>query len=331
MMFRAGALVLTIIARPTTGSEIACKAGDLTCEVDSNALMQVHHKKRECPGGDASQCNLCSTATQCLCNPNWAVACTAPGSKDACTSAGGTWCTDIPTTTPGPPAPPVPSGALMGEWSTCYPSVCPGSEPYPDSSIKICFTGSGTFQANQKSCARATSFNYLSIGGGPGFIPPTADEIKSLKGYDGISLDIESYAALDVDAIQVSLQAAKDAGLKTHFTCAHTGYGLTRDFVMAVLKLPTLDYVSPQLYTTTPCIQATESAGITWADWKTALDSDGATAQLLPGVPEGDFQSYASYDDITNTFCTSNFGKPCPGVMVWPTTGTCTGVDRVWP
>lgn len=216
----------------------------------------------------------------------------------------------------------------MGEWVTDYGSV--GPEPYPDASIKICFNGEDTFQKNFDQC-QSSGFNYLSVGGGPGFVPPTPDEVSSMVGvFEGLSLDIESYPSGDMQPIKDALQAAKENGLKTQVTVAHTGYGLTKDFVMAVLALPTLDYASPQLYTTTPCIQETESAGITWADWQTAVDSEGATAQILPGVPQGDFQTYASYDSITDSFCTSSFGAACPGVVVWPTLGECTGGDRDW-
>jgi hypothetical protein len=197
----------------------------------------------------------------------------------------------------------------------------------------MCFTGAATFQENYESCKRAPDLKWLSIGGGPGFVPPTADEIKSIAGkYDGIALDIEKYPDQDVQAVSDSLQAAKDAKppLLTMVTVAHSGYGLSADFVKGVLSLPHVDYASPQLYTDTPCIQKTESAGITWNDWKTAITADGATAKVLPSVPQGDFQTYASYDSITDTWCTSAFGETCPGVMVWPTEGECDGKTRDW-
>lgn len=148
-------IILAFLPAAAYGMDAECN------NTDSNAFMQMEQKKRRtCPGGDTSQCNLCSPDKPCMCDPSWAVACTNPGSEADCTAAGGVWCTDFPTTSPAPPPSPVPEGALMGEWVTDYGSV--GPEPYPDASIKICFNGEDTFQKNFDQC-QSSGFNYLSV------------------------------------------------------------------------------------------------------------------------------------------------------------------------
>lgn len=266
---------------------------------------------------------------------SWAVKC-GPGPKRPLWNNGACadcpQCSEVPSPAPPSPAPPIPAGAYVGEWVTCYPSTCPGPEAYPDASFKMCFAGEADFAKNKAACANAPDLKWLSIGGGPGFTVPTPDEMSSLAGlYEGVALDIKSYPDQDVNAISDALTAAKRAGLRTMVTVAHSGYGMTAGFMIELLSLTVLDYASPQLYTTSPCIQKTESDSFSWADWATVLANDETTAQVLPSVPQGDFQTFASYDSITFDWCSDTFYRACPGVVVWPTTGECDPSDRDWP
>merc|ERR1712217_546080 len=101
--------------------------------------------------------------------------------------------------------------AKMGEWLTCWNVGCDAdrNQAYSEATIKICYAGSKSLQENLESCRGSTASNFLSIGGpSEGFTPPTAADIDSLTGYEGISLDIVQYPAMDVQAISDALTAA---------------------------------------------------------------------------------------------------------------------------
>lgn len=219
-------------------------------------------------------------------------------------------------------------------WWALGPEIAPGSN------VKVCFSGEPTVQRSLAlydtpkvageqgaDCVNKLGNNdvsvWMSIGGSKG-LGIRAGDVSSnadtfLKGWGGLSLDIESADNVSISDVRAALSEAKALGLATHVTVAHTGSGLDATFVKDLLNLEDLDYISPELYTCGKYIQMTPSDGIEWSDWKEAMN-DGVgndNLKVIAAVPSYDFPVNVNKDCV-NKWCSEVFGTDCGGVMRWP-------------
>ncbi|KAG5181543.1 hypothetical protein JKP88DRAFT_141883, partial [Tribonema minus] len=159
---------------------------------------------------------------------------------------------------------------------------------------------------------------YLDVGGGNGSGAWTAALITKLDanlavvknaGYVGICYDIEEGVTGLAPAFAASFANAKAAGLKVLVTISHSapyGFPDAAAVMSAVFASASVDYLSPQLYTTgaeTANDWAT-SGGVAWTSYA------GIAARVVPSVARAGL-----YASAQATFAT--YGVTTWGYVAW--------------
>jgi len=179
----------------------------------------------------------------------------------------------------------------------------------------------------QKELVRAhwTVFNslpgqkFISLGGGNANGAWTSSAISNINsaiqngvfnGYQGIAYDIEQGNTGLGGAFSESFKLAKSKGYKVMVTVSHSapyGFGDAADLMRGFFTDGSIDYLSPQLYTSGNEAQNDYSTGngVTWNMWASTR------IPIIPSIVRG------SYYDSAHSYFSSNFGFDIQGYVQW--------------
>merc|ERR1711959_204779 len=210
-----------------------------------------------------------------------------------------------------------------------------GNKGPKNSNTSVFFNGwnnvrKGLDEYDPSSQPALVGFKYFSFGGDDGsgvltesILKRYIKDIPRITDFDGVMFDIEivdGNSGRMIKAFAEAFKATKDAGLTVGITTSHTAPVEVStkqdaiDYIKAFVKDPSVDVISPQLYTvdneTEPDFQPTGDCadiGCTWDLYK----------EMRPGMKFAPSFTYAKLYSKVQKYFQDNYDIKCSGYFVY--------------